>query len=165
MNVQKLIEDNLNLVYFVIHKHYPTFCQDEDIIQTGMVGLCDAANTWNEEKSSFSTYAVICIRNAINLEFRNRKKHNGVLSLDHEYSDSEEDTGTLADFIVGDEDVCFTDTEQIRKVLSPNLREIFDLRKDGWTDIEIAKKLGVSRSTVHKKVKEIRQIWRKIYGN
>ena len=80
MNKNELIEKNMNLVYFVISKYYPTFIHDEDIVQSGMLGLCKAADKWDESKSKFSTYAGRCIRNEINQEFIRRKPFSKVIS-------------------------------------------------------------------------------------
>lgn len=165
VNVQQMIEDNINLVYYVIHEYYPTFRQDEDVVQAGMVGLCYAANNWLEEKGSFSNYACLCVRSSIIKEFESRNKHKGVLSLDYEYSDSEGDKQTLADTFVGEEDITFIDVDIIRDKLSPKMKEIFDLRVSGWNNVQIAEKLGVSPQFIHKKVRRIRQIWRKVYDD
>ena len=65
----------MRLVHFVLNKYYPGYTKDEDIIQCGMVGLVGAANTFDESKGTFSTYAVRCVMNQINTELRNRKKY------------------------------------------------------------------------------------------
>lgn len=53
---QKLVEDNIRLVYDQAHKRGIT---DEDLIQEGMIGLCNAARFYNPEFGvKFSTYAV-----------------------------------------------------------------------------------------------------------
>lgn len=75
MDKNKLIEDNMNLVYYLISRYYPTFIKDEDLIQCGMVGLCKAANSSNAIKYKFSTYASACILNEIKSEFIRRKKY------------------------------------------------------------------------------------------
>lgn len=152
-------------MYFVIHTYYPTFRQDEDVIQAGMLGLCQAANTWNEELSAFSTYATTCIKFAICKEFSRRKKHKGVLSLDYEYSDHEGETKTLGDTLIGDEDVDFVDLENIYKHITERDREIIEMRQYGLTNKQIAEKYGVSEQMIHKRVRKIRKIWRKVNGD
>jgi RNA polymerase sporulation-specific sigma factor len=165
VNVQQLIEDNINLVYYVIHEYYPTSCKDEDIVQTGMVGLCYAANHWDEEKSSFSTFAVICIRSAINKEFRARNKHNGILSLEYEYSDSEGETNTIGDTLVGEEDVPFFDVDTFVEKLNPNDQEVFDLLMKGFNGVQIANKIGISPQRAHQQVRRLRKVWGKFNEN
>ena len=155
MDVQTLINENMNLVYYIIHKYYPTFADDADITQCGMVGLCKAANTWDESKSAFSTYAGKCIQNEIKREFRDRKKHHGVLSLDYEYSGGDEDV-TLKDMVVGQEDVEYVDLDAIYQQLNPLESEIIDCKRRGMTTIEIANRLGCSRKTVATKLRRIK---------
>lgn len=79
---QNFIEENLNLVYFLIQKHYPTFIRDNDIIQCGMLGLCKAAERWDSRKSKFSTYATKWVLNEIRRELKNRGKHSSEISLE-----------------------------------------------------------------------------------
>lgn len=68
----KLIQDNIPFVYYIIHKYYPTFSKDEDIIQSGMVGLVKAANKFDASKGKFSTYAGVIIKNEIAKELKLR---------------------------------------------------------------------------------------------
>lgn len=59
----KLIEDNLNLVHYVIHKFIklnPPF-EYEDLFQVGSEGLIDAADKFNNS-GNFSTFAVRVIK-------------------------------------------------------------------------------------------------------
>lgn len=152
-NVQQLIEDNINLVYFVINTYYPTFRQDEDIIQCGMLGLCRAANAWDEEKGTFSTLATRCIKHEIIREFIRRKRHNNQLSLDYEYHDSNGDRFTLADKLEGDSDVDWVDVNGFRDKLSDTERLIFDMRELGYTGKEIAKRLGCTHQNVTRQLR------------
>ena len=156
MTIQQLIEDNMKLVTYIINKYYPTFLSDEDIFQCGMLGLCKAANTWDETKSVFSTYAVKCIRNEIRCEFRRRKKHKGVLSLDYEYNNDSDEEITLKDTLVGTTDVDFVDTQFIYEQLTPTEREIFEYKRWGMTTEEIANQLGCSHQNVSKHIRRIK---------
>jgi len=158
----QLIEDNMNLVYYLIHKYYPTYANDEDIVQAGMLGLCKAADSFDESKSMFSTYASRCILNAIKHEFRNRKKHQGVLSLDYPVSDDEGKEVSFGDLCVGDEDVEFVDLAGFNDKLTPMEQEIVKLRKQGLTIHEIGKRIGREQSTVSRKLRKIIALWRSI---
>lgn len=82
MNRQQLVEDNVNLVYYLIRKYYPTLINDEDIIQIGMVGLCEAAKRWDSNKSKFSTYAGSWIKNEIKHELQERASRQVEVSLE-----------------------------------------------------------------------------------
>lgn len=78
----KLMEENINLVYFTIHKYYPSFIKDEDIIQCGMLGLCCAAKHYDPTKSKFSTFAISWIKNEIKHELQERGKRQVEISLE-----------------------------------------------------------------------------------
>lgn len=162
---QKLIEDNMKLVYFLVRKHYPTFIYDEDVIQVGMVGLCEAAKRWDEEKGTFSTYASYCILNAIRNELKLRQKHTENLSLDAPLRDSEGGRDTVSDLIVGDEDVDFVDYKSFYDNLKPNQQKIIEYRRKGLTTYEIAEKLGCSYQNVSLALRRMKNIWRKHYGH
>ena len=153
---QKLIEDNMNLVYSLISKEYPTYVHDDDIIQCGMLGLCKAAEKWDESKSQFSTFAWSCIRNEICKEFRQRAKHQGILSLDYETNNEDGGRSTFGDCIVGAEDVLYVDTDV--KSITAREKQVFDLYKTGLSQVDIASKLGVTKPYVWKVMRKIRTL-------
>ena len=156
MTKQQLIEDNMGLVYHLISKEYPTYLYDEDIIQWGMLGLCKAAEKWDESKSKFSTFAIICIRSEIQMEFRRRAKHQGIFSLDYEYEGEDGETNTLADCVIGDEDVPYFDIGINLSRLNEKEKRIVELLPTGMTQTDIARELGVTRQYVHRVVRKIR---------
>lgn len=153
---QQLIEDNMNLVYSLVSKEYPTYLYDDDIIQCGMLGLCKAAEKWDESKSGFSTFAWRCIRNEIVSEFRRRAKHQGVLSLDYETSDDEGGRTTFGDCVVGEEDVTYVDIDI--ESLSDRERQVLNLCATGLNQSDVATKLGVSKQYVWKVMRKIRTL-------
>ncbi len=153
---KQLIEDNMNLVYGLIHKEYSTYKSDEDIVQCGMVGLCKAAEQWDESKSSFSTYATHCIRNEIRQELRSRSKHKGVLSLDFEMDDGDGEKVTFGDCILGDEDVDYIDLSVDVSSLTSRETEVYELLITGLSWEQVANKLGIPISTVWKVIRKIR---------
>lgn len=154
----------MNLVYFLINKYYPSFVADEDIIQAGMLGLCRAANTWDETLSTFSTYASKCVLNEICKEFRARKKQHGVLSLDYEVS-GEDGTIPFGDLLEGEQDVDFVDIEPVMDRLSPNEREVFALLASGLSPNEITEKFGWSKERTNFIMRKIRLVWRNYNGD
>ena len=69
------VEKNLPLVSHVLNKYFHKW--DEDMFQTGCLGLIRAVQTYDPTKSTCrSTYYVSCIKNEIGKEIRysNRKK-------------------------------------------------------------------------------------------
>lgn len=160
MTKQQLIEDNMNLVYFVISKYYPNNIGDEDLVQCGMVGLCTAAERFDESKSKFSTYATNRIRIEIQREFRRRSKEGAALSLDYEYSTEDGET-TLGDFIMGSPDVDYVDTTYFYKQLTPLQQTVLDMKRAGIHNAQIARELHFSREYIGRQCRLIRSKWNK----
>lgn len=154
VNQQKLIEDNMNLVYYVIHQNFPKYATDEDIVQVGMLGLCKAANVWDEDKGIFSSFAVKSIYYEICNEFRCRNKHKFTYSLDYTYSDSEDESVTLGDMLVGDSDIDWVDTNELYNPLTEQERAIVEMKQMGLSKGEISERLGISQQRVRKHLRQ-----------
>lgn len=158
IDVQKLIEDNIALVYYIISKQYPTFIKDEDVIQSGMVGLCKAANYYDPEKGLFSSYAGRCIRNEINEEFIRRKPTKNNVSLDTKLGED----GTLSDVLVGDDDVAYID-ESFFSQLTKDEATLLNLESAGYTTDEISELCGFNAQKVRKILRIIHLKRRKFF--
>jgi DNA-directed RNA polymerase specialized sigma subunit len=148
----------MKLVYSFIAREYPTYMGDEDLIQTGMVGLCQAAETWDENRGKFSSFAYICIRNAICKEFRSRNKHQGVWSLDYVITNENGEVGSFGDCVVGDEDVGYVDTVVNIDKLNEKERKVYELLLDGVEPLEISKQLGISHQYVYATRRKMRKL-------
>lgn len=157
MNRQQLIEDNMKLVHGVTHKYFPHLVHDEDIVQCGMIGLCLAADSWDSEKTAFSTYAYRCIYNEIVRELKRRGKSVSALSLDYEYSLNDEgDSTTFGDKLIGDFDVDFVDMDYVLTKLTPREKQCFELRATGKDNHEIAKILGINQRSVTRDLRKVK---------
>ena len=156
----QLVEENMNLVYFVVNQYYPNFRCDQDIVQSGMLGLCKAAATWDESKSKFSTYATKCIRNEINLEFQRRNKHRGLLSLDYEVNTDDGGKTTFGDLQIGDEDVAYVDNDRFCELLTEDEKTVLTIDSMGFSPDEIAESCGWSVQKVWKILRVIQIKWR-----
>lgn len=80
-DTNKIIEDNMGLVYKQLHKFH--LINDEDALSLGMEALWHAIETFKTEKNfQFSTYASVCIYNALGMHVRhlNRKRKLEVIS-------------------------------------------------------------------------------------
>lgn len=63
---QKLIEHNLRLVAHIIKKYYSNYCDQDDLISIGTIGLIKGINSFDSEKGArLATYAARCIENAM----------------------------------------------------------------------------------------------------
>ena len=158
-----LVVENMNLVYFLIRKYFPTFAKDEDLQQVGCIGLCRAVETWDDSKSTFSTYASKVIINAIRNELRARRKHPKTTSLNAIVKNSD-DLMEIMDTLVGEEDVVFVDDVYIDKflqTLSPKNRELLKAYQANPRQIDIAAQFGLSRQEISRRMVRIRKEWTK----
>lgn len=160
-----LIERNLRLVAHVIKKYQNLEENQEDFISIGTIGLIKAITTYNPEKNSrLGTYAARCIENEILMMLRTRKKLSKEVSLYEPIgTDKEGNEIQLYDIMEsGDTDIhskiALKDDivllyEKLESVLSPRERLVLKMRyglynQEEYTQREIAKQLGISRSYV-----------------
>lgn len=157
----------MNLVYHMIHKHYPTFIHNEDVIQEGFVGLCNAARLWDETKSKFTTYAGRSIVNQIRMYFKREMKQPDTLSLDLDVK-SDEGSTTVVHEIIPDTytssmyDIVEFDT--FSESLTKREQEVLALLKKGITQTDVGNRLGISQQSVNQAINRIRLKWRKVNG-
>jgi RNA polymerase sigma factor (sigma-70 family) len=166
-NKDKLVEDHLGLVYYIVHRYYPRFIGDEDLISEGFVALCQAAQVHNENKGKFSTYACTAILNRIRKYFRSEMKHKETSSLDFEIKDSDGHSATMHE-LIADEDSYkpFDMVERDLFVDSLDEREqaVVALVNEGCSQSEIAEKLNIGQATVSRVVTRVKAKWRKMNG-
>lgn len=155
-NPSDLIEQNQKLVYYIISHEYPGYLRDDDLVQAGMLGLCEAANRWDETKSNFGTFAGNWIRGEIKKEFVRRKKNSGVWSTDRMIGD-DDDERELGDLLGREDDTTHLNIEDFRNTLHPHEQMVFDLRNEGLNTEEIAVKTGRNIQTIRRITRNIRR--------
>lgn len=150
-----------------------------DLIQEGMIGLSQALKDYKEQKNvTFSTFANLCINRQMLTFIRNinRQKHkilNDSISIDSSY----DKTGNpLMNSIFSDkvsnpeEDFVNIETSEellskIYKELTKKQIEVFDLRMQGFNQMEIASLLNTTRKSVESSLSRIRIKIRNIIDN
>ena len=158
-----LIERNLRLVAHIIKKYYATSKDQDDLVSIGTIGLIKGISTFNHQKGArLATYAARCIENEILMYFRNQKKRqNDVNISDPIETDSEGNSLTFLDIICEEE--AFAENLDL-KINSKKLYEFLEkfperekkilimryglYNSKAYTQREISKKLGISRSYV-----------------
>lgn len=175
----KLVNHNMRLVAHIIKKYYSNYSDQEDIISIGTIGLIKAINTFDYTKGTrLATYASRCIENEIFMHFRTLKKNANEVSMNEPIDvDSEGNPLTFSDIIYDDKSV-FDDVDLKMKTekLYEYIEQIKDQRKKKilimryglydtkpYTQREIAKELGISRSYVSrietKAIEELRELF------
>ena len=160
-----LIERNMRLVAHIVRKYQSMDEETEDLLSIGTIGLIKGVVTFNPDKAvRLGTYAARCIENEVLMYLRIRKKSARDVSLYEPIgTDREGNEIQLFDIIESDTDdahekVALSDDvrllySRIETVLSPRERIVLKMRYglyngDEFTQREIAKELGISRSYV-----------------
>ena len=175
----KLVNHNMRLVAHIIKKYYSNYSDQEDIISIGTIGLIKAINTFDYTKGTrLATYASRCIENEIFMHFRTLKKNANEVSMNEPIDvDSEGNPLTFSDIIYDEKNV-FDDVdlkmkteklyEYIEKIKDERKKKILIMRyglydTKPYTQREIAKELGISRSYVSrietKAIEELRDLF------
>ena len=162
---QVLIEYNLRLVAHIVKKYQSSEDDMEELISIGTIGLIKAVDTFNHEKASkLATYAARCVENEILMYMRVKKK----LQRESSYyepigTDKEGNEIQLLDIMESKEPTALEqiglkdDTKKVYhllgEVLSERERQVVIMRYGlyhgrEYTQREIAKKLGISRSYI-----------------
>ena len=160
-----LIERNLRLVAHIVKKYQSLEEDNEDLLSIGTIGLIKAVVTFNPDKCvRLGTFAARCIENEILMYLRSKKKSSKEVSLYEPIgTDREGNEIQLFDIIETDEDdahrkVALKDDirllyEKVEGELSQRERLVLKMRyglynEEEYTQREIARRLGISRSYV-----------------
>lgn len=160
-----LVERNLRLVAHIVKKYQATEEETEDILSIGTIGLIKAVVTFDPEKCvRLGTYAAKCIENEILMYLRTKKRISREISLYEPIgTDREGNEIQLFDIIESKE----KDVQQrielkgdikelyqrVEGELSARERQVLKMRyglynEEEYTQLEIARYLGISRSYV-----------------
>lgn len=160
-----LIEHNLRLVAHIAKKYSGSVRDSEDLISIGTIGLIKGISSFDPNKGTrLATYAARCVDNEILMLLRSQKKTQGDVSLNESIgTDKEGNQIMLIDVMSNDDEDVFEEIDmgiQVRQLyqnikneLDTRERKVIMLRyglRDGhcWTQREIAKMMGISRSYV-----------------
>ncbi len=160
-----LIERNLRLVAHIVKKYQSSPEDTEDLLSIGTIGLIKAVVTFNPDKCfRLCTNAAPCIENEILMYMRAKKKSSKEISLYEPIgTDREGNEIQLFDIIETEEDDAHRKVElsddirllyhKVESALSPRERLVLKMRyglynEEEYTQREIAKQLGISRSYV-----------------
>lgn len=160
-SVVGLFERNIKLTHFVVNKLKSLFPEDEleDVRSVARVGLWKACLTYNNDRdTTFSTYAIKVIRNEVLLYYRSNRAqyYNVALSLDEEVTDKNgkcwgETRGAyIADAHTIDDVIGRLHMDEIKSKCSP----ITQAYLGGMTQVNIAKKHGITQSYVSRLIKK-----------
>lgn len=139
----------------------------EEWYDLAAIGLCKAANTYNNNKSGFSTYAYKCMYTTIIMEKRKENAmriipQNQIVYYENQVNElsKENDTSTFLNYIpskqnIENETISTLSLENIENELAGNKRKVFLLLREGYAQCEISEIIGISKQRVSKIKQEI----------
>ena len=167
---QQLLVRYLNLVRFCARKFFLMGGETEDLIQEGMIGLCQAIDGYKcKEKGgqSFKNFAYLCIwRRIIDAVKVAASKKNAPLNNSVSVSDAELLFSNLdpEERVISDDD-----RRELNKMMSKQLSDIefkvFTMYMDGASVSEICEMTGKSQKSVDNAVQRSKMKLRKVLAD
>lgn len=165
----KLFEDNINLVHFIINKHFKCFLRKypylkEDLFQEGSIGLYKATCYFDENKGTFSTIAWPYILGHL-MRFTTRyvKKHyrNDIDSFEKcIYRNAYGEEIRIEDRLAGNESIDIESVHVIKSCIKrseiKDIQKIVCLRQKGYTQKEIGRMLGTNQITICRRLGKLK---------
>lgn len=170
MTPEERYEQNENLVYFTLNRFFAYIAQDKDWQQVGKIALWKACRLFDDTHgASFSTYAVACIRGAIQHKLQREMKRRQFDSNRISLSTAMFDDGdmTLENCIPGDcsaiED--FERQEAARQLINAiygvtsdeQRRTLNALKRNDFVIVKTAEELGITYQAVKFRLKKIKR--------
>lgn len=152
------------MIYSFLYKYH---LDVEEWYDIAAIGLCKAANTYNNDKSEFSTYAYKCMYTTIIMEKRKENAmrtipQNQIVYYENQVNESskDNDTSTFLNYIpskqdIENETISALSLENIENELVGNKKKVFLLLRERYTQCEISKIIGISKQRVSKIKQEI----------
>lgn len=171
-DINKAIEENTPLVYYIIRKYFPTFIHDDDIIQSGLIGLWKSLINFDSTKNiKFATFATKVIMNDINMEIRKRRKSRLDISMYTSVSGTSDDNDleiydSMSDNLSGVHDYSTYELEQCLRSdkFTEKERTVLVYKYRGYTQKKIGDKMGISQPQISRIEKSLQTKFKKLYG-
>lgn len=167
---QKLVEENHNLIYDFINKKNLNLEEYYDILA---LSLCQAAKHYDVTKGCFSTIANKCMTSGVidyirSLSFTTKIPTSNLIYLDASFD--EDNDMSLANKIPDGN--CYLEinieSDDMYRILYSMLdekeKQIAYYKEHGFTEAQIAKKMGCSQPNIHFYIKKIQKKWNKFYS-
>lgn len=159
---EQMVLANYGIVFSVM-QNLGVPVNDEDMFQTGILGLLKAINTFDSSKGyKFSTYAFPTVRNELLMAFRKSKRSVIVaFSLDDNADIGNGESVPYAEMIADgkdyEEDVVNSMlAQQIFERLSQREKRIFEMAfVENKTQCEIASELGISQAQISRIIRRV----------
>ncbi|ACV58118.1 sigma-70 family RNA polymerase sigma factor [Alicyclobacillus acidocaldarius] len=160
-----LVVENQRLVYFVAnrfrHRAVAAGIEFDDLVATGMLGLCKAARVYDPSRAKFSVLAVRCIENEMRLLLRQARRRPKTTSLDDVPREDDESKAGHPESVWLRYEADFSEVEwrEFAGRLSARERSVLALAWLGYTQKDIAKRVGISLTHVSRVLARVERRW------
>jgi len=153
--------DHLGLVHSVA-KRYTWACgvalEPADLVQLGTLGLLRAVQKFDPDRGvQFSTYAMYWIRQAILRGIKNQRRLVRVPIYQRDYPSEVLSSNTDRLSSAPTQETTTLANEALRVINDKRLELVVRERADGWTQLEIAERLGLSKQRIQQLEREARK--------
>lgn len=156
MTNEEIFNNNINIAFKLMNNYKDCEIEYEDKKQICLLGLWKAVITFDKEKKiAFSTYAYKVIQNELNYYLRKNKKHTKIsinqviyddITLENTVEDNVNEIDELLEKI---------DLEKVKQLLYKEIntfkcknKQICELVLQGYTQLQVAKKMNISQAAV-----------------
>ena len=153
---KKLVEDNHNLIYFVLHKHNLPIDEYYDILA---ISLCKSGIHYDENKSKFSTFAVYNMEQDLKMEFRRNDalKRSKYETISYNTPVQGVDKLELGDMISNNSDILDYIILIDFKKFTEKEKKLLNLINCGYTQKEIGNIMKISQPHVSRLINKLRR--------
>lgn len=166
MGFESFYNDNKNLIYYVLHKKFPTLKDSfemEDLVQIGNIALWKTFVNVDENKGNVSTLFTHIYSNELKQIIRKKntlKRQCVKVSFNDDINESDCPCH-VSDIIKTNDETSMVDLldiiDNVLKSFKSNHQEIIYLWLEGYTQIEISRKVGHAQKTIGAVVKNFKK--------
>ena len=175
-SINIILKEYKNLIYLNVRNYFIIGAEQDDLLQEGTIGLLKALKAYQKEKSSFKTFAMICIRRQIltAVKASNTQKNTALNLAARNYIDCDggkeiEYNKGLQSYVNYDPEEIFLTKEKLnnfKSFVNENFssfeKEVFDYMIKGYSYREIANELNKSLKTIDnsfQRIKRKSELW------
>lgn len=148
---RKLVEDNHDLIYWYANKGGLALGEWYDLLA---ITLCYSALKYNPNKGAFSTYFKLRADGMVSKEYRKhntqKRYNNNIPYIENAHFQLEPDNPHM-EF-------------ELKEMMESENGDIIRMKYEGYTQTEMAQKLGLSQSYVSKIIRKLRDEYEGIDG-
>ncbi|WP_304459637.1 sigma-70 family RNA polymerase sigma factor [Alicyclobacillus sendaiensis] len=161
---ERLVVENRGLVYFVAnrlrHRAQDAGVEFEDLVATGMLGLCKAARVYDPSRGKFSTIAVVYIQHEMmKLVDRARRRPKTIPFVAPREQDESDSGHSESVWLRCEADFSGVEWRDFSRRLSEREQSLLALAWAGYTQKDIARRLGISQSYVSRMLGRLERRW------